>query len=271
MRWGAAILIGLLLATAIATGQKVDDVGQLKIEAEQGDAQAQIKLANAYLNNSRPSDARRWYESAAQQNSAEAQFQLGNLLLAGRSSTLPQQSLIAEPAAGLSLIYSAATNGHRTAWRSLARCLQTGNNCATNLSEAYAWLNLLADGGDAGGRNEMNRLALNLSSEEIQAGKSIFAAMKAGSWPAPPATENSRVGRWLRMQGVAISPKEKLVIIGNRTLAEGEQTDFSLDGQVIRLTCLNIDSNSVQVQIEGEAKPRRLRNSFGVSPTQEQK
>ena len=269
MKPGSAILIGLLLSTAMATGQKAEDVGELKVGAERGDAPAQIKLANAYLNNSRPKDARRWYEAAARQNSAEGQFQLGNLLVGGRSSTLPEQSLIADPTAALGWIYSAATNGHKGAWRSLARCLQTGSNCATNLPEAYAWLNLLADGGDAASRNEMNRLALDLSSQDIQIGKAIFGAMKAGLWPAPPLAENSRLGPWLRMQGVAISPKEKLVIIGNRTLAEGEQTYLSVDGQFIRLTCLSIDSNSVQVQVEGEAKPRLLRSSFGNSASEE--
>jgi TPR repeat protein len=271
MNRGPTILIGLLLATSIATSQKAEDVGELKVGAERGDAPAQIKLANAYLNNSRPNDARRWYEAAAQQNSAEGQFQLGNLLLTGRTSAMPDQSLLADPTGALRWIYSAATNGHKGAWRSLAVCLQTGSNCATNLPEAYAWLTLLADAGDTAGRNEMNRLALDLSSPDIQAGKSVFAAMKAGQWPAPPAAENSRIGPWLRLQGVAISPKAKLVIIGNRTLAEGEQTYLSVDGKFIRVTCLNIDSNSVQVQVEGEAKPRLLRNSFGDSATEERK
>ena len=277
MKHGPAILIGLLFVTTIASGQKAEtkhgpeDVGDLKVQAEGGDAQAQLKLAGAYLADARPVDARRWYEAAAQQNSAEGQFQLGNLLLAGKRAALPEQNLVADPNAALAWIYSAATNGHKGAWLSLARCLQSGNNCATNLPEAYAWLSLLADGGDAAGRTEMNRLALDLSSQDIQAGKAIFATMRAGRWPAPPAAENPRIGRWLRLQGVAISPKEKLVIIGNRTLAEGEQTYFSVDGQFVRLTCLNIDSNSVQVQVEGETKPRTLRNSFGASPSEERK
>lgn len=249
----------------------LEDVGNLKLQAERGDAPAQIKLANAYLANARPIDARRWYAAAAGQNSAEAQFALGNLLLTGRRSALPEQSVVADPGGALVWIYAAATNGHKGAWQSLARCLQTGNNCATNLPEAYAWLTLLADAGDTAGRNEMNRLALDLPAPDIQAGRAIFAAMKTGRWPAPPAAENPRIGRWLRMQGVSISPKEKLVIIGNRTLAEGEQTYLNANGQVIRLRCLNIDSNAVQVQIEGETKPRTLRNSFGGSFPEAQK
>jgi len=277
MKQRFAILIALALTMSAVVGQKpepkqnVEDVGSLKMRAEGGEAQAQVKLAAAYLSNGRPLDARRWYEAAAQQNSAEGQFQLGNLLMAGKHSSVSEQSLTADPVAALSWTYAAATNGHKGAWRSLARCQQTGNNCATNLPEAYAWFTLLADSGDASARNEMNRLALDLSSTEIQAGKAIFTGMKSGLWPAPPSPENSQVSRWLRMQGVAISPKEKLVIIGNRTLAEGEQTFLSLDKQFIRLTCLSIDTNSVQVQIEGEAKPRTLRSSFGASPIENRK
>ena len=277
MKRRLVILIALLLATIVANGQKaepkrgVEDIGSLKLRAEGSDVQAQVKLATAYLSNGRPTDARRWYEAAAQQNSAEGQFQLGNLLMTGKSSSVSEQSLTADTAAALSWMYAAGTNGHKGAWRSLARWLQTGNNCTTNLPEAYAWLTLLADAGDASARKDMNRLALDLSSTEIQIGKAVFTGMQSGLWPSPPVAENSKVSRWLRMQGVAISPKENLVIIGNRTLAEGEQTEFSLDGRPIRMTCLNIDSNFVQVQIEGEAKPRLLRNSFGNSPTQERK
>jgi hypothetical protein len=262
-----AIKVGLWLATAVATGQNAElkgvltqgfeDVGSLKIHAEGGDAVAQIKLANAYLANARPLDARRWYELAARQESAEGQFQLGNLLLTGRRSTLPEQNVIADPTAALAWIFAAATNGHKSAWRTMAQCLQSGSHCATNRPEAYAWLTLLADAGDVVGRTEMNRLALDLSSAEIQAGKTIFAAMKAGRWPPPPAAENPRIARWLRLQGVAISPKGKLVILGNRTLAEGEETYLSVDGQFI--------------QLEGESKPRTLRNSFGAAPTEERK
>jgi hypothetical protein len=277
MKHQCAILLGLLFATAVAMGQKaepkqgVEDVGNLKVRAEGGDAQAQVELATAYLASGKTGEARRWYEAAARQNSAEGQFQLGKLLMSGKNSSVPQQSLTPDPVAALAWTYAAATNGHKGAWRSLARCLQTGSNCATNLPEAYAWLRLLAEGGDVSARNDMNRLALDLSSTEIQTGRAIFTGLKSGLWPAPPAAENPQVSRWLRMQGVAISPKEKLVIIGNRTLAEGEQTDFSLEGQTIRLTCLNIQTNSVQVQIEGETKPRLLRNSFGAGPTQERK
>lgn len=277
----SAILTGLMIAATIAAGQNAatkgapspgsEDVGDLKVQAERGVPQAQIKLAEAYLANGRPADARRWYAAAAGQNSAEGQFQLGNLLLTGRSSALPNQSLTADPAAALNWIYMAATNGHKSAWRSLAHCLQSGNNCATNLSEAYAWLTLLADAGDNTVRTEMNRLALDLSSEDIQAGKAVFAAMKTGRWPLPPAAENSRLANWLHLQGVSISTREKLAIIGNRTLAEGEQAYVSAGGQWVRLTCLSIGSNSVQVQIEGEARPRTLRTPLGTAPIRERK
>jgi hypothetical protein len=271
----------MLVLSLIAAGQSpepkgaltqgFEDVGNLKIQAERGDAPAQIKLAQAYLANLKPAEAVRWYEAAAGQNSAEGQFQLGSLLLNGRSGALPEQNVVADPNAALNWIYRAATNGHRGAWRSLAQCRQKGNGCAANLPEAYAWLTLLADAGDIQGRTEMNRLALDLSLPDIQDGKTIFARMKAGHWPAPPPFEIPRIEGFLRIQGVSISTKEKLVILGNRTLAEGEKTYLNLDGQFVGLTCLSIDSNSVQIQIEGESKPRTLKNTFNASPTKERK
>lgn len=271
-----AILTLLLLAVRTATGQSAgalgealrgpEDIGDLKVLAERGEAAAQVKLAGAYLANGRPVDARRWFTTAAEQNSAEGQFQLGNLLLSGHAATQPEQRVAPDPVVALPWIYRAATNGHKSAWRTLARCLQAGDNCATNLPEAYAWLNLLADSGDVAGRNEMNRLALELSLPDIQAGKTICAGMKTGHWPAPPVAENPLLRQGLRVRGIAISSRGKLAIIGNRNLAEGEQTVLNLGGRQVRLTCLSIESNSVQVQIEGEARPRTLTTSLETSP-----
>jgi len=275
------ILAALVLLVQAATGQpseanrdaarKGEDIGDLKVLAERGDASAQVKLAGAFLANGRPADARRWFAAAAAQNSAEGQFQLGNLLLTGQRAALPQQSVVPDPGSALSWIYRAATNGHQSAWRSLARCLQSGGNCATNLPQAYAWWNLLADGGEGAARAEMNRLALELSLPEIQTGKTLFADMKAGRWPAPPSAQDPQLDQWLRVRGIAISSREKLVIIGNRNLAEGEQTVLNLGGRKVRLTCLSIESNAVQVQIEGEANPRTLRNLPDPTPIRPRK
>ena len=256
----------LLIATLTGLGQPspnmrnifvegFDDIGKIKLQAEQGDASAQIKLADAYLSHNRSADALKWY-SAAAQKSVEAQCQLGKLLLFGRWGIPQEQRVAAKPTEGLRWTYLAATSGHREARRNMAKALTAGVGCSTNLVEAYAWLTLLADAGDIVGRVEMNDLALKLQPEEIARGKSLAAETKTGRWPPLPAI---RVPVTLKLTGVIVSPKGNQAIINNQTMREGETVDFKVDGQKVAVTCKNIQADSVQVQVEGEDHPRVLR------------
>lgn len=234
------------------------DLGTIKIQAEQGDVTAQIKLADAYLSNFKSADALKWYETAAKQKSNEGEFQLGNLLLWGRSGIPKEEQVKAKPTEGLKWTYSAAVNGHKGAWRNMAKALQSGIGCSTNLVEAYAWLSLLADAGDIVGRVEMNNLALKLSSEEILRGKSIEQNMQSGNWPQLVIQKASQADIGLKLNGIIPNGAKPTATINGKTFAEGEILSVKVKKETVNIKCLKINADSILILVTGEDEPRLL-------------
>lgn len=261
------ILIGIFISIAICVSaqdaslrgtlsQGFNDLGQIKLQAEQGDATAQIKLADAYLANFKSADALKWYEAAAKQNSVEGEYQLGNLLLWGRVGIPNEQKVQAKPIEGLKWTYQAATNNHKEAWRNMAKALENGVGCSTNLVEAYAWLSLLADKGDIVGRVEMNNLALKISAEQILDAKNLSQEMESRHWPELPARTKSDSG--LKLNGLILGGAKSLATINGKTVAEGETVSIQIKNETLNVKCLKINSDLVVVLVDGETEPRLL-------------
>ena len=261
------ILLLSLMTISEASGQQTvrnvleegfGDLGTIKIRAEQGDVVAQLKLGDAYRSRLKSEEALQWYTAAAQSGSTEGKYQIGHLLLFGGIGMPQSQTVHARPLEGIRWTYSAATNGYAPAWRDMAKIRRTAIGCSTNLIEAYAWLGLLAEGSSPLARVEMNDVAIELSVNEIAEAKNLLANMKAGIWPPQPKAEVARPSVFLRLQSITTSPQGKLAIISNRTLAEGELTHLNIGGALATVRCLSIQSNSVEVQIEGETETRML-------------
>jgi TPR repeat protein len=236
--------------------QGFGDLGTIKVQAEQGDVIAQVKLADAYLSDSQPANALNWYTAAAKQKSVEAEYQIGNLLLFGRFGFPKDQSVSAKPMEGLKWTYLAATNGNQQAWCNMAKALQSGAGCATNLVDAYSWLILLADAGDIVGRVEMNNLSLKLSSTEILRGKSLAEQMKLGHWPPLQIEQNAQAT--LILKGISGTEGNRFVIINNSTLSENDVVPIETKTGIVKVKCIKINDDSVLVKVEGEDKPRLL-------------
>jgi TPR repeat protein len=238
--------------------QGFSDLGQIKLQAEQGDSVAQIKLADAYLANFKSADALKLYEAAAKQNSIEGQYQLGNLLLFGRVGIPNEQQVQAKPVEGLQWTYQAATSGRKEAWRNMAKALENGIGCSTNLVEAYAWLSLLANTGDIVGRVEMNSLALKISSEQIVDAKNLTQQMESGHWPALLVQKNPESDLGLKLNGLIPSGANPLATINGKTVAEGETVSIKIKKEIVNVKCLKINSDSVVILVDGETEPRLL-------------
>ena len=232
-------------------------MGAVKIQAEQGDVAAQVKLADGYLSNFKSSDALKWYKTAAPK-SLEAQYQCGNLLLFGRTGIPQDEKVNANPTEGLKWTYSAAINGHKGAWRNMAKALQAGVGCSTNLVEAYAWLSLLAQSGDIVGRVEMNNLALKLSSVEISQGKSILQQMQSGRWPQLAVQNNAKSDLGLKLNGLIHDGAKSLATVNGETLAEGETVSVKIKKEAVNIKCLKINLDSALILVDGEDEPRLL-------------
>jgi len=243
----------------------INDMGKVKMLAEHGNLKAQLKLAGACASSELHADALKWYAAAAEQGSVDGIFQKGHLLLFGRPASSPDQVVTAKPVEGLRFAYIAATNGNSSAWFDMAVALRDGRGCAIDAVNAYAWFMLSADSGNSSGMEQMNQLALRLNTDQIRSARSLVREMKAKRWPEPPhesAKSQKPVGEIaikLKLSGVVCSPKGNLAIINNRTLAEGESSQFlTAKKDAILITCKRIDPDAVQVLVEGEDAERTL-------------
>ena len=118
--------------------------------ARAGHPLAQSRLALLYYQGHgvRESDALawQWFERAARQGLAEAQFYLGNMYAYGHAP-LPLDADAARLAA--QGYFEAARQGHAEAQYSLAILFLTGSGVTQNASEARKWMTLAAAQGHA--------------------------------------------------------------------------------------------------------------------------
>jgi TPR repeat protein len=124
----------------------VIDVAGLKAKAEQGDAQAQTRLGNAFAQGEGvPRDykqAARWFGQAASNGSIEAEAMLGELCQAGQG--VPRNITNA-----MSWFTKAAQGGSAAAQYDLAYMYERGQGVPKDEKLAAHWYQLAAEGGDA--------------------------------------------------------------------------------------------------------------------------
>jgi len=246
----------------------MDDLGKIKLLAEHGNTMAQLKLAGACMDNRLCADALKWYSAAAENGQLDACYQKGRLLLYGSQNTAPDQCVVTNAVEGLRLIYQTATNHHAGAYYDMGLALKDGNGCAADPVNAYAWFTLSSDSGEQASKRIINEMSLHLSTEEIRQALAEARDMKADRWPDLPPLSSATVqtlapatvaGLNLKLSGVIQSPNHSLAIINNRTFGKGETAMFVTEQkQQVAVTLQRIHSDSVEVQVEGEANLRKL-------------
>jgi hypothetical protein len=258
------------------------DMAEIKRKAEAGDRAAQAQLANALLMNFRSADALQWYAKAARQGDLESLFHAGQMLLSGRMGTPPEQSVKADPAQGVSIIFCAATNRHAGACYELYKAYKDGRGVPKDMVQAYAWLQLHVDFSPGllppAGKVELNNFALSVDVATSQKGKQLAALYKSGSWPVlvtqdPPPPQPASVAApspslvakpapkpmvALKLNGLTTGGSNPLAVINGKTLAEGESARLAAKPTAVTVRCLRISADSVTVAVEGEDAPRVL-------------
>jgi TPR repeat protein len=243
--------------------QGKNNMSELKLLAERGYADAQVKVAKACMDDHLYADALKWYSLAAKQGVLEANFQQGHMLLFGCREAAAAQVVQADPARGLSYTFIAATNGHLGASYDMATALKDGLGCSADMVAAYAWFSLCADHGSEPSHSAMNWLALRLSAVEIRQALALARETKAGRWPGiamgSAAHHGSAVDINLKLSGVVCSPHGNLAVINKRTLAEGETIKLKSDkNELVDVTCVSVQPSFVSVKVETEADLRIL-------------
>ena len=143
----AAVLVGisaLVPSTRLHAQQPLADLplDELRVLAEQGDAEAQDTLGFMYANGRRVprayAQAVRWYRLAAEQGHASAQFHLGLMYANGQG--VPQDNVEAHMWFNLAAAQSSGEEGERyVQHRDLTSELMTPEQIAEALRRAREW------------------------------------------------------------------------------------------------------------------------------------
>lgn len=132
--WRSLLLVALLaMGSAVQAGDKVD-IASMQRQAEAGDAYAQLNLGAAYDNGigvAKDVDkALQWYQKAAEQGVAEAQFNLAHLMV--------EQEISAVAAA--EWMEKAANQGMADAQYLMGVIYFEGIGVEPDDGKAYSWL-----------------------------------------------------------------------------------------------------------------------------------
>ena len=103
--------------------------------------------------------------------------------------------------------------------------------------------------------------------DQIGRGKDPFFpnSRRLAPKPAPGPTGaqlNSGNTSWVVLNGFSAAPNGKLVIINGRTFAEGEEYILKNGNQSLKVKCIMIKEDSVEVEINGTTKELKLRRGL---------
>ena len=142
----AVCALALTLIALGCSGRTPDTITEIRRQAEQGDADAQVDLGNMYHDGDGvpydSGEAVRWYRLAAEQGHVDAQWDLGVMYDNGRR-------VLKDDAEAVRWYRMAAEQGHVDAQRTLGYMYDTGDGVTENDAEAVRWYRMAAEQGDA--------------------------------------------------------------------------------------------------------------------------
>ena len=164
----ARMILALILVTLVLPAFAQDDIDQLRLKADQGDASAQFNLGVMYTNGEGvPQDdkeAVRWFRFAADQGDASAQFNLGFSYGQGKG-------ILQDNKEAVRWFLAAADQGFAKAQLGLGVMYGNGQGVPQDYSQAHIWFNLAASDliGEDRERAVRNRdrVAKEMTSEQI--------------------------------------------------------------------------------------------------------
>jgi TPR repeat protein len=169
------LMFTLLLASSVAVVQLVAEqtktdqrpLKEVRAKAEAGDADSQVELGLRY----EQVQAAKWYRKAAEQNLAEAQYNLG--VCYGKGEGVAEDQVEA-----VKWYRKAAEQNYATAQYNLSVRYATGGGVAKDNREAYKWRLLAARQGDEDAKKSMTVLESKLTPEQIAEGQKLAREFK---------------------------------------------------------------------------------------------
>ena len=254
--WSSLVTILLLVVwTDTSRGQSsnLPSLAQIKAAAENGDADAQTKLGASYSMSGNPDEAAKWYRRAAEQRNTDAQLRLGHYLLTGKPHMAKDKKIVAESTKeGVRWLTKAATQGHATAQCELGQCYEGGVGVKMDKLEAYKWYRLASKKGTLFAESGLNRLILNLTSQEIAEGEKRASNFVIGQAPSDEPRKQAILSE-LSLKGIAGPEQHRVALINNKRFGIDDETALNLYGETVKVRCIEIHERSVVISVVGVA------------------
>jgi tetratricopeptide (TPR) repeat protein len=254
------ILSALLFSQNFTWGQStpLPSLAETKAAAEQGDAIAQDKLGNTYAAWGNHMNALIWYRKAAAQGIANSQYNVARLVI-GKGSNLSGKvtnSMYIDEA--LNNYVKSANQDNKQAQLALGQLYEDGKYVKQDYVEAYKWYSLAhkITGLEFVAKAHLDPLILKMTQDQITLGQKKMEIFLAGGGRETP--EPSFV-KHLSLGGISGAEKHRLAIINGRTFETGEDGRIKIEGQFVKLRCLEIKKDSAIVKAEGMAKTIELK------------
>ena len=140
-----------------ATNKVINQLEQLKADAEHGDAKAQCELGGCYMTGrgvaKNKEEAVKWFRKSAAQNYAKAQMALAGCYQYGIGVAKDKEEAV-------EWYRKAAEQDYAPAEYRLGKCYEEGNGVPKNMSEAALWYRKAADNGNASAQGRLGMMYL---------------------------------------------------------------------------------------------------------------
>src|SRR6266481_3770679 len=189
MKANRLVLTVLLLVTAdvfqLPAQQNEADrkvLAEIRAGADKGDAKAQYELARAFFSGTLgvakdEAEAVKWFRKAAEQNVADAQYNLGVCYANG-------QGVTEDAAEAVKWFRKAAEQNLADAQYNLGVCYDSGEGVAKDEVEAYKWWLLAAGQGNDDAKYNMTIVENKMSREQIAEGQRLARDFKLRKVPS---------------------------------------------------------------------------------------
>lgn len=222
-----------------------------------------LAQGNAFRSNGQLNEALWAYRQAAKAGSAGGALAAGELLCdSGRKSQGRERIL--DLAEGVSDLFQAATNHLPQACAELSSALQNGIGVGTNLTSAYAWLELAVEK-DHAYASHLDQLVIQMNPDAIQQAQELAREYSRGHWPADLVHPVDRGDQRLEIKGITVGGREKMVILNRVTFTEGDTLDVVPEHATrqpattgLTVTCKEIGPDYVLVSVAGETHLKLL-------------
>src|SRR6266516_4290983 len=157
-------------------------LAEIRAGADKGDAKAQYELGRAFFSGTLgvskdEAEAVKWFRKAAEQNVADAQYNLGVCYAIG-------QGVTEDDAESVKWFRKAAEQNYADAQYNLGVCYDSGEGVAKDEIEAYKWWLLAAGHGNDDAKYNMTIVENKMTREQIAEGQRLARDFKPRKVPS---------------------------------------------------------------------------------------